>query len=415
MSEKKAPKAVLIFILGLLSSIGPISIDLYLPAFSAIASDLKTDVSSVMLSLSAFFVGISLGQLVYGPLLERFGRKKPLYGGLALYALASVGCALSESVEALIFFRGLQALGGCVGMVASRTLVRDLFPVHQIAKVFSSLMLVIAVSPLIAPTLGSLITIHLGWRALFGVLVAVITAIVLGIYFLLPEGAAPNPSYSLKPKSILKSFKSVLAEPQFALYTATSSIAYSGLYAYISGSPFVFMDYFMTDETTYGLIFALIAAGLIGTAQINGFLLTKWGSDQIIRIALSIQSLVGLTLVLLTATGLIQLWSMVGLLFLFLSCQGLIFPNASALSMAPFSKNAGNASALMGFFQMSVGALLSALVSLFHDGTALPMTGVMAFCTLGASTVLAFGRLRLVRRASKALLAEEEAEMINTL
>jgi DHA1 family bicyclomycin/chloramphenicol resistance-like MFS transporter len=177
----------------------------------------------------------------------------------------------------------------------------------------------------------------------------------------------------------------------------------------------VFMDYFMTDETTYGLIFALIAAGLIGTAQINGFLLTKWGSDQIIRIALSIQSLVGLTLVLLTATGLIQLWSMVGLLFLFLSCQGLIFPNASALSMAPFSKNAGNASALMGFFQMSVGALLSALVSLFHDGTALPMTGVMAFCTLGASTVLAFGRLRLVRRASKALLAEEEAEMLNTL
>jgi DHA1 family bicyclomycin/chloramphenicol resistance-like MFS transporter len=200
---KKQPQFFLILILGLLSAIGPLSIDMYLPAFPSIAKGLNTTVSLVMLSLSSFFIGISIGQLLYGPLLERYGRKTPLYFGLALYAISSFACATAMSVETLIVFRFFQALGGCVGMVASRAMVRDLFDVKDNAKVFSTLMLVIAVSPIIAPSLGGLITNYIGWRFIFIMLIVVIAMIVAGIYFLLPNSKQPDPTYSLKPKAIL--------------------------------------------------------------------------------------------------------------------------------------------------------------------------------------------------------------------
>jgi len=180
-------KLHLILILGLLAAIGPFSIDMYLPAFPDIAKTLHTSVSSVMLSLSSFFIGISVGQLIYGPMLERFGRKKPLYAGLFIYAIASLACATTSSVNGLIVYRLFQALGGCVGMVASRAMVRDLFDVKDNAKVFSTLMLVIAVSPIIAPTLGGYLTAYLGWRYIFGVLIVIISIILAGVYFLLPE------------------------------------------------------------------------------------------------------------------------------------------------------------------------------------------------------------------------------------
>src|ERR1041385_5864566 len=184
----------LILILGLLTAIGPFSIDMYLPAFPSIAKGLNTDVSQVMLSLSSFFIGISVGQLVYGPLLERFGRKKPLYIGLVIYLLASIGCAFTNSVNSLIAFRFLQALGSCAGMVTSRAMVRDLFEVKDSAKVFSSLMLVVAVSPIIAPTVGGYVTAALGWRYVFAVLIAVDIAIIAGVFFLLPESKKPDPT-----------------------------------------------------------------------------------------------------------------------------------------------------------------------------------------------------------------------------
>src|SRR6478672_5659673 len=163
-SKKGNNRFYLILTLGMLTAIGPFSIDMYLPAFPDIAKGLHTSVAQVMLSLSSFFIGISAGQLLYGPLLERFGRKRPLYAGLSIYLLASIGCALASSVNALILFRLLQALGGCAGMVAARAMVRDLFEVRQNAKVFSLLMLVVAVSPIVAPTLGGYVTAALGWR-----------------------------------------------------------------------------------------------------------------------------------------------------------------------------------------------------------------------------------------------------------
>ena len=408
-------KLYLILILGLLSAIGPLSIDMYLPAFPDIAKGLHTSVSSVMLSLSSFFIGISVGQLIYGPLLERFGRKKPLYFGLVLYALSSLACAIALSVDTLIIFRLFQALGGCVGMVAARAMVRDLFELKDNAKVFSTLMLVVAVSPIIAPTLGGYITLLFGWRYIFGALVVVIVLIIGGIYFLLPESKQPDLNFSLRPKAILKGYSTVIKNSQFAIYTFTSAVAYSGLYAYISGSPYVFMVLFKVSENYYSWIFATIAIGLIGSSQFNTFILRWFSSEKIIQWALLIQNIVAVVLLAITLLGWGNLYSTIILVFFFMCCQGFLFPNATALSMAPFSSNAGSASALMGFIQMSIGAFMSAMVSFLQNETALPMIGIMAFCSLFASVLFYFGRKKIKKQASATLVKEEEIEMISTL
>jgi DHA1 family bicyclomycin/chloramphenicol resistance-like MFS transporter len=411
----KESKFYLILILGLMSAIGPLSIDMYLPAFPSIAKGLNSSIEKVTLSLSSFFIGISIGQLVYGPLLERYGRKIPLYFGLCLYAVAAFACATAASVEMLILFRFLQALGGCVGMVASRAMVRDLFDVKDNAKVFSTLMLVIAVSPIIAPTLGGFITTYLGWRYIFGMLIIVIAMIIAGIYFLLPDSKGPDVNYSLKPGAILFGFGTILKHPQFILYTFSGAVASAGLYAFISGSPFVFIDFFKVSQQHYGWMFGVVASGLIGSSQLNSVFLKKYHSDQIIKVALYTQSAVAIVLVGTALLSLATVLSTVVLVFLFLCCQGFIFPNASALSMAPFGHNAGNASALMGFVQMSVGAFMSAMVSVFHNNTILPMTGVMALCSVSASLIYTLKKTKVVKKPSIELVEEEEVEMINTL
>jgi MFS transporter, DHA1 family, multidrug resistance protein len=404
-----------ILTMGLLTAIGPLSIDMYLPAFPAIAKSLHASVSDVTLSLSSFFIGISAGQLLYGPLLERFGRKRPLYAGLCFYFLASVGCAFAQSVNALIIFRLLQAIGGCVGMIAARAMVRDLFEVKENAKVFSLLMLVVSVSPIIAPTLGGVITAALGWRYVFAMLILVVLLILACTYFYLPESKKPDPNFSLKPAPILRNFASVLKHPHFTTYALTGAISYAGLYAYIGGAPYVFMNIFKVSEVQFGLIFAIIAAGLIGASQVNNLVLKRYGSAQVISIATSCQGIIGLTLLCLTLLGWNNLFLTVFLIFIFLSCQGFIFPNATALALAPLGHNAGNASALIGAIQMTIGASASAIVAVLHNHTAVPMAGVMTCCALAAFTVYKTGSRYLGRSADQKALKLQDVEMATDL
>lgn len=392
----------LILIMGLLMAIGPLSIDMYLPAFSAIAKNLNTTVSEVTLSLSSFFIGISAGQLLYGPLLERFGRKYPLYAGLSLYFLASLGCALSTSVEMLIVCRFFQALGGSVGMVASRAMVRDLFDVKDNARVFSMLMLVISVSPIIAPTLGGYITSWFGWRAVFLALVVIILLILIGARFYLPETKAPNPAFSLKPIPILRNFVSIFRTPGVPTYLFAGAVSYAGLYAYIGGSPYVFIDIYGVSESAFGWIFALIAAGLIGASQVNNLALKKFESAQIIHAATLIQSLLGLALIVTIWAGWDSLWLTIFLIFAFLCCQGFIFPNATALALAPVGNNAGNASALIGAIQMGAGAAASAIVGWIHNHTAMPMALIMTLCATSAFLIYRIGHGIIQRKLAVA-------------
>lgn len=410
---KGKEKFLTILILGLLSAIGPFSIDMYLPGFPDIAADLNTTVAHVSLSLSSFFIGISFGQLIYGPLIDRFGRKKPLYVGLFIYLIASAGCAFASSANALIALRLIQALGGCAGMVTSRALVRDIFPVSENAKIFSLLMLVVGVSPIIAPTLGGYVTAAFGWRYVFAILALISVFILTAIHYALPEGRKADSSLSMRPAQIAGNFLQVLKEPQFYTYVFTGSVASAGLYTYISGSPYVFMQLYHITEKQYGWVFALIAMGLIGASQLNSVLLKNYKSEQVIKVALLCQTATGLVLFAGTALGWLDLFSTIFFIFIFLCCQGFIFPNSSALSLAPFSKNAGSASAVMGCIQMAIGTLASVAVSFLSNGTALPMTGIMCFCAFAAFCILMAGSKMIIRyRAGIEEVEEESAEMI---
>ena len=412
--KKRKKKFILILILGLLSAIGPFSIDMYLPGFPNIAADLHTTVAHVSYSLSSFFIGISVGQLLYGPLLDRFGRKLPLYTGLIIYLVTSLACAFVASANALIILRLLQALGACGGMVAARAMVRDLFPVEEIAKVFSMLMLVIGVSPIIAPTVGGYITASLGWHYVF-VALTVMDAIILAlVFFLLPESRHADASVSLKAKPILKNFINVIREPQFFTYAFTGSIASAGLYAYIAGSPSVFMELFKVTEKQYGWIFAFNAFGLIASSQLNTLVLRTKKSEHIIRVALICQTVTTTSFFIIAILNLLNIYSTIFFIFVFLCCQGFVFPNSSALSLAPFTRNAGSASALMGAIQMGIGTLTSAIVGFLANNTTLPMTGVMAACAISSLSILLIGRKIIRYRASLDKVEEETAEMIST-
>jgi MFS transporter, DHA1 family, multidrug resistance protein len=409
---EKRRRFVTILILGLLSAIGPFSIDMYLPGFPAIATDLHTTVDAVSYSLASFFIGIGIGQLLCGPLLDRFGRKIPLCMGLIIYILASIGCALSTSIETLIVLRFFQALGGCVGMVAPRAIVRDVFPLNENAKIFSLLILVLGVSPILAPTVGSYVIAGFGWSYVFVILTLVTSLILLAVIFWLPESKQPDPTFSLRPKPIFISFQSVLTTPQFYTYAIAGGISSAGLFAYLSGSPFVFMKLYGVSEQQYGGIFALIAAGLITSSQLNNLLLNKFNSEQLMKTILVVQTIIGMVLFIGTLTDTLGLYGTIFLIFLFLSCQGFSFPNSAALSMAPFSKEAGSASALMGALQMGLGSLAAATVGLLNARTAIPMTAVMAVCTGMGLMVLILGKRKMKCTPNNVVIAKPVFEMM---
>lgn len=382
----------LIFILGSLTALGPFSIDMYLPGFPDIAKDLHVTVAGLGLSLSGFLVGISVGQLFFGPLLDRFGRKKPLYAGLVLYIIASVGIMMTCSLNLLIILRFIEAVGSCAASVAAMAIVRDLFPVNENARIFSLLMLVLGSSPMVAPTIGSYVTLFFGWQAIFAILTVMGILILLAVIFFLPESYHPNPGFSLNPAHIFGNFGKVISQPQFFTYAFSSAMAFAALFTYISGSPAVFMEYFHLSANVYGWIFALCAIGLIGAGQINNLLLRRYSSEKVVSVVLMCLVVVSAIFLLGAYHHLLSLESTVVLLFIILCCLGFINPNAAALSLAPFSKLAGSASALMGASQLGIGAVASVCVSIFSSGTPITMAAIMTITSFVALIILLMGR-----------------------
>jgi len=381
-----------IFILGLLTALGPFSIDMYLPGFDEIARSLNTSVASVALSLSSFFIGVSLGQLLYGPLLDRYGRKKPLYIGLAVYLLSSALCMRAGTINMLIGLRFMQALGSCAATVAAMAMVRDLFEVKESAKVFSLLLLVVGASPMIAPTAGGYIASTFGWRTIFLALLILGVLISLAAIFFLPESRPANRDFSLKPRPIILNFLSVLKNPQFLTYTLVNSLAFAGLLIYVSGSPLIFMDLFHVDKRTYGWIFAFLSVAFIGLGQFNSLLLKKYNSEQIIWVALSGQVLVLIVFLVGNMAGWFGLGHTIFFIFLFLACLGFTNPNSAALALAPFSENAGSASAILGTLQIGIGAVASACLSAFTTISATPMIAIMTITSTLALITLIIGK-----------------------
>jgi DHA1 family bicyclomycin/chloramphenicol resistance-like MFS transporter len=382
----------IVLILGALTAIAPFSIDMYLPGFPAIAKSLHTTTAKVSLSLSGFFIGISAGQLLYGPLLDRFGRKNPLYIGLVLYITASIGCFFVSSIEQLIVLRFIQAVGSCAATVAAMAMVRDIFPVKDNAKVFALLILILGVSPMLAPTVGGYITAAFGWQLIFIILAGIALLILMAVIFFLPESYQPDPSHSLKPIPIITSFWSVMKHPQFYTYAICGAIGFSGLFAYLAASPFVFMDVYGVSSKVYGWIFALLSVGFIGSSQLNGMLTRKYKSEQIVNITLPAMVIIGVVFLAGSAGNWLGIYGTIITVFAFLCCVGITYPNTSALSLAPFAKNAGTAAALMGALQMGVGTLVSIVVSMFKSRSTIPMAGLMATAAMLALLVLIIGR-----------------------
>jgi DHA1 family bicyclomycin/chloramphenicol resistance-like MFS transporter len=392
MTRSGRSNFVIILMLGAFSTVSPFSIDMYLPAFAQIATDLNTTPAEISLSVSGYFIGLACGQLFYGPFLDRFGRKPPLYAGLGLFVLASLGCATARTPEMFIAFRLLQAVGGCGAGVGALAMVRDFFPVDESAKIISLLILVISVSPLFAPSLGSLITAHAGWPWIFAILGGYALALIAVLALLLPEGHKPDRNVSLRPGAILGEFLNILALPQFCIYAIAGAFSFAGLFVYVTGAPIIFIGAYHLSQQMFGLIFGGLACAFIGGSQLNVWLSKRHQDWRIFQIALTCQTFVILLLLAGTWLGWYGLTANVVLLFLYLPWCGMAYPNAAAIALAPFSKNVGSAAALLGFLQMTIGAAASTGVGLLQASSSLPIYAVMA-----ASAVIGLGILLLNR------------------
>jgi MFS transporter, DHA1 family, multidrug resistance protein len=404
MASHKHNTILILPLLGALCVVTPFAIDMYLPAFSHIAAEFKTTTSEISLSLSTYFVGFALGQVVYGPMLDRFGRKRPLYVGLIAYVLCSLGCAFAPNMHMFVALRFLEALGGCVAQVGAIAMVRDFFPVKESAKVFSLLFLMIGTSPLLAPTIGSAMMGWLGWRWIFVLLAAIAFVILETIFFFLPEGHEPDRSVSLRPGPIFSGFWSIFRQPQFLTYTLAGAFSFAGLFAFVAGSPVIFMDGFHMGTKAFGITFAVLVMGFIGGNQVNVFLLRKFTSQQIFLAALIVQVFIGTIFFLGARLHFIDLHSTLVLFFIFLSCIGLTYPNAAAIGLAPFTTDAGRASALLGFLQTGTGAVISMCIGLLGVQA---VVALLAATALTALVILLVGRTRV-----RELVANEESEAV---
>ena len=380
-----------ILILGALTTVTPLTIDLYLPAFHAIAGDLHCTMAQVTLSVSSYFIGMAMGQLFYGPLLDRFGRRAPMYIGLGLYVLATVACIAAPTVGWLIGFRYLEALGGCSAGVAAMSMVRDFFPVRETAKILSLLMLILGVSPLLAPTVGGLIATTFGWHAVFYALIAMVVVVLLAVRFVLPVGYVPDPKVVLRPGPIARVYLDILRDRQFVTYTLASACSFSGLFIYVAGSSVIFMDTFHTSPHVYGAIFAVIAAGFIGSNQVNIMVSRHVPGERIFATAIVVQIVTGTIFTIGTYLGWFGLGATVVLLFCLLSCCGFTNPNGTALALGRVRTNIGSAAALLGFLQMGIGATASSMVGMLNVNSVAPIIAVETTMAVIGFAILILG------------------------
>lgn len=378
MQQKQLNKTFLIILLGILAAIGPFTIDMYLPGFKQIAADFGANEKQVAFTLTSYFFGIAVGQLVYGPLVDKYGRKKPLLAGLGIYIIAALGCALSDSIESLIAMRLLQALGGCVGMVASNSIISDVYEHDKRARAFSLIMLVMGVAPVIAPTIGSLFLEAGSWRFIFFFLAAFSAFVSVLIIVFLPETNRFMHSRKLKVAAIVKEYVTILKNPTFLFYTLAGSLSMAILFAYITSASFVFQTYYGLEKDVFAIIFALNAGGLILGNVLNGMLVGKFNYIKIAKVSAVMISIVSFVVMLLFMTNPMLPFqaAVVGLIAILLLIN-FINPNATAASLVPFAATAGAASALGGAIRMGVGAVVAAAIGIFQGETVLTMFVVM--------------------------------------
>ncbi len=383
-------RGTLILLLGALSAFAPFATDMYLSGFPAIAADLHSDTAGVQLSLSSFFLGLCVGQLLYGPLTDAWGRRRPLLVGIWIFTVSSAMCLLCRGIDMFIGLRLLQAIGGCAGMIVARAVIQDLMHGPDAARALSTLMVVQGVGPVLAPVLGSYMLLVAGWKGVFAFLTVLGGACLFATLEGLPETLPAQQRLPLRLRSTFGGFATLLRTPGFVLPSLAASFALAAMFAYISGSPFVLMQLHGLSQQQYGWLFALNAGGMIAGAQLNRRLLRRHAPARLMSAATVLMLLAALQLYALQ--GSTALWPLLGPLFVLIACVPVVAANASALAMDAGRERAGSASSLLGALQFGIAALTSGLVGALHDASARPMITTMLVAVVLSVLVVGVAR-----------------------
>jgi DHA1 family bicyclomycin/chloramphenicol resistance-like MFS transporter len=391
MAPPAHPTLGSIILLGTLTAIGAMSVDLYLPSLPAIGRDFAVDAATVQRTMSAFFIGMAIGQIAYGPMSDRFGRRPALLVGIGIYTVASLGCAFAPTIDWLIAGRFAQALGACAGQVIARAIVRDRYHHQDSARIFSLLTLVLGVAPLVAPSLGAWLVTFANWRAIFAVLAGTGIVIAIAVATRMTESRSAVTAAQAAGESVVASFTGLLRQRRLIGYLLAGALNGASLFTYIATAPDLLITQFGFTPRGFAIAFAVIAVGVIGSSQVNRSLLARYGSDRILGGASIVAAVAGIALVGASFVG--GAWTVLALLFAALTSFGFIGANATAGALGVDPLRAGATSALIGAASFAVGAVAATVAGTFHDGTPRPMAIVMAVALVG--TAVAVHRLAL--------------------
>ncbi|NEA56799.1 multidrug effflux MFS transporter [Streptomyces sp. SID13666] len=372
-------------VLGGLTALAPLSMDMYLPALPKVTDALHSPAATIQLTLTACLAGMALGQLVVGPMSDKWGRRRPLLAGMVVYVIATAVCAFAPSAELLIAFRLFQGLAGAAGIVIARAVVRDLYDGVEMARFFSTLMLVSGVAPVIAPVIGGQVLRLTDWRGVFGVLTVIGVLLTLLVWRQLDETLAPADRHSGGLGQTLSAMRGLLADRVFTGYMLAGGFAFAALFAYISASAFVVQDIYGASPQTFSLLFGLNSVGLVAVGQLNGkVLIGRFSLDKALGVGLAVITLAAVALLVMASGmfGRVGLVPMAAGLFVLMSAMGLALPNTNALALMRTKHAAGSASALLGTTSFLIGAVVSPLVGIAGEHTAVPMAVVQLACAL---------------------------------
>lgn len=374
-------------VLGLITAVGPFAIDMYLPALPSMGKTLGASTSAVQMSLMAYFIVIGICQLFYGPLSDIVGRKLPIYGGLIIFTMGSIGCALAPSIEILIGFRVVQAFGACAGMVIPRAIVRDLYTGHDATRLMSLLMLTVSISPILAPLTGSFVIGAFGWRGVFVVLtIAAVLALILAITQL-KETREDHHRADSTWRGAFSAYALLLRDGEFIGLVLVGALGVSSFFVYLGSASFVLINHYGLTPKLFSLCFALNAASFFGFSQLTGMLTQRYGLPKVVRVAAAGFALAMIVLALVFAAGIDNLFALMAPLFIGYGFLGLVIPTTAVLALEHHGAIAGTASALMGALQMIIGSAVMALAGLFANGLPQPMVFGIAACAVAAYLV----------------------------
>ncbi|MFJ1911896.1 Bcr/CflA family multidrug efflux MFS transporter [Streptomyces sp. NPDC088147] len=374
-------------VLGGLTALPPLSMDMYLPALPEVTRALNSPAATVQITLTACLAGMALGQIVVGPMSDKWGRRRPLLLGMIVYVLATAICALAPTTELLIGFRLLQGLAGAAGIVIARAVVRDLYDGVEMARFFSTLMLISGVAPVIAPVIGGQVLRLTDWRGIFAVLTVVGVLLTLVVWKWLHETLPPEKRHSGGTVAALRTMRGLIADRIFTGYMLAGGLAFAALFAYVAASPFVVQEIYGASPQTFSLLFGVNSIGLITVGQINGKVLVgRVSMDRVLGFGLMIITVAALALLLMTSGvfGSVGLFPVAAALFVLMSAMGLAMPNTNASALMRTPHAAGSASALIGTSSFLIGAIASPLVGIAGEDTAVPMAVVQLVCAVGS-------------------------------